>query len=74
MGLLFGLLGAVIGIVISVVVSCLIPKKAVYGTIRLIGLDEETGQFDAGVTWPEVDDIAKSKYVVLEVIQDKPAK
>ena len=44
-----------------------IRKQTVWGAIRLIGVNEETTQYDAGVIWPEPDVIAKHKYVVLEV-------
>ena len=70
MGFVFGMVGCAIGILIAVITSRLLPKKTVYGTIRLIGVDEETGQYNAAIVWPEVDDIAKSKQVILLVVNN----
>lgn len=72
MELLLVLIGFVAGGLIGGAITYLsithkIRKQTVWGAIRLIGVNEETTQYDAGVVWPDVENISKHKYVVLEV-------
>lgn len=60
--------GLVTGLTTYLVIINKIRKQTTWGVIRLIGVNDETTQYDAGIVWPEVDDIAAHKYVVLEVV------
>lgn len=63
------IIGGIVGFVIAhLAVTRKIRKQTTWGIIRLIGVNDETTQFEAGVQWPEVEDIANHKYVVLEVV------